>query len=97
MRDKRLRELTLFNLEERRLKGHLTAVFNCPMEEYEEVEECILFELHNGRVRCTRYTLAHGESQLDIWKKITHQEGGETLKQIPRESEESPPLEILAT
>jgi len=68
--DDRLRELRLFSVEKRRLRGDLTAAFQYLKEAYRKDGEGLLTSLCSDRTRGNDCKLKEGRFRLDIGKKF---------------------------
>ena len=58
--EERLRELGLFSLEKRRLRGDLIAAFQCLKSAYKKDREHLFVQADNGRTRQNSFELKKG-------------------------------------
>jgi len=68
--DERLRELGLFNLEKRRLRGDLTAAFQYLKKIYKKDGDKLLSRACCDKTRGKGFKLGEGRFRLDIRKKF---------------------------
>ncbi|KFV41449.1 hypothetical protein N328_00889, partial [Gavia stellata] len=66
----RLRELELFRLDKRRLRGHLIAAFQYLKEAYKKAGEGLFTRAYSDRTRSDAFKLKDGKFRLDIRKKF---------------------------
>ena len=78
----RLRELGLFSLEKRRLRGHLTVAFQYLKGAYKKDGDRLFNRACSNRTRGNGFKLKEGRFRLDIKEEIFYDEGGEALAQI---------------
>lgn len=65
MRGGWLRELGLFSLQKRRLKGHLLAVYSCLLGECIEDGSRLFLEVYDEKTKGNRHKLQHGKFWLN--------------------------------
>ena len=68
--ENRLRELGLFSLENRRLKGDLIAAFQCLEGAYRNAGEGLFVRECGHRTRGNSFKLKESRFRLDNWKKF---------------------------
>jgi len=68
--EKRLRELGLFSLEQRRLRGHLIAAFQCLKGTYKKDGDRLFSRARHNKTRGNAFKLKEGTFRLDIRKNF---------------------------
>ena len=93
----RLRELGMFSLEKRKLRGNLTAAFQYLKGAYRKDGEQLFTQADNDRKRGNGFKLKDGRFRLEVRRKFFTQRAVRHWNRLPTEVVDAPSLDVFKT
>ena len=91
----RLRELGLFSLEKRRLRGDVNAAFQYIKGVYKQEGSQLFERVDKSRTRCSGFKMREGRFRLDVREKFFTVRVVRSCHRLLREVVDAPSLEVF--